>query len=509
MSRTIAGWLPRLSGFAPVLLGTWVLLALLMSTWALTSPLRSAPDEPSHVIRAVAAVHGDIVGRSGGWFTVDAYYAPGSGPCFAFAPETTPACVVPPLEPDREAQARSSAFVNSPVYYVLVGWPSLFLSGDASVYAMRVVSAILTAGLLALTFALLWRRRAHWATAGLAIAVTPTLLFLGGAVNPNAIEAAGAAALLVSLWSFSRVDGVSAPSWISGLGVVAGALAVSSGRLFGLAWVALAVVAVAVTIRPGDWRALARRRATWVVLAACILVLLVAAIWFHRPIVDGPPKPTNELTPISVVFIMLDSTFSFWDGMIGIFGWIDTPSPDATFVVWTTLIFGALVAGIVLSRGRERAAVLVAAAGLLVLPVVIQTVLYPQIGLVWQGRYMLAGLACALVVIGLALDSRAQHHHDLSVSGRRAARAVMRAVIVLVALGHLGGFFAAVRRYSVGTDSYVDALLSPTWQPPLTSIGSVAIYSVLVLLAAAIAWRSLDTAFGSSRETPLVDFPRP
>ena len=81
-------------------------------------------------------------------------------------------------------------FSNSPpLYYVVTGIPSLFLSGASALYAMRLVSCLLNAGLVALGISLLIRyypRRTP--LVGVLIALSPMVLFLMAVVTSSGLE---------------------------------------------------------------------------------------------------------------------------------------------------------------------------------------------------------------------------------------------------------------------------------------------------------------------------------
>lgn len=145
--------------------GPWLLAALLLlvvtAAWSLATPLMGSPDEPSHVVKAAAVARGQWSGevgavptdstRPGAATTVlvpDDYPAAILLPnCFAFQPDVPAAC-------QQDIRAPSGALVPvetfagqyPPLYYALVGWPSLLLGAEAATYAMRLVSAALTAG---------------------------------------------------------------------------------------------------------------------------------------------------------------------------------------------------------------------------------------------------------------------------------------------------------------------------------------------------------------------------
>ncbi len=55
---------------------TFVVVWLLGSTWALASPLASAPDEDAHVVKAAALVDGQLRGRVETVIASDSYGPP-------------------------------------------------------------------------------------------------------------------------------------------------------------------------------------------------------------------------------------------------------------------------------------------------------------------------------------------------------------------------------------------------------------------------------------------------
>ena len=101
--------------------------------------------------------------------------------CFAFEPNVSADCAVPFTgDPTEIVESGTSAGVNSPVYYAIVGLPSLFLTGDPALYGMRVVNAVLCAALLAvMIMQLRTLPSSRWAIVASTVAVTPMVLFLG------------------------------------------------------------------------------------------------------------------------------------------------------------------------------------------------------------------------------------------------------------------------------------------------------------------------------------------
>jgi len=469
----------------------------LMTAWSFASPLMSVPDEPAHAIRAAAVVRGEILSRADpdvesgpGGIRVPAYidFTQRMG-CFAFDAAKSAACQTdyPGDDADRLVPSGSSAQSNSPVYYAIVGLPTLAMSGDAALYAMRLVSALLSSVVLAFTFTMLWMRRRHlWSLVGFVVAVTPMVLFLGGGINPNAIEAASAASLFVSLVSIIRDRPHGGRLYLYGTIAVASVILVTSGRSIGLLWLLL-VAAGAFIFVPGSAPGLFKRASTWIIIGLCAAFSVAALGWFliPQPAFDTPLNSDASL--LAVLQQAFERGLDYWSGMIGYFGWLDAASPTITYFIWNGLIIALVVGAVLLGTGTARWAGLGFGVALIVVPVLIQASLYRQFGLVWQGRYVLALLFLALIASGMALDAAARAITPPIVR-------VLRAVVVGMAIGHLLGFVWALRRYVVAKDSWIAMIQAPQWQPPLSWLFWSLFYAVVLAIATVALWVRLGRA---------------
>jgi hypothetical protein len=137
-------------------------VGLSIGAWSISTPLGAAPDEPSHVDAAAAVVRGqfdapraEIViqgiphGRIG--FIVIPQWAKSIDPsCFVHRPNV-PASCAPPVSTDTRPVLTESQFTNyPPLYYLIVGVPTLLSVGSGALHAMQYVGALLDAALIAL-----------------------------------------------------------------------------------------------------------------------------------------------------------------------------------------------------------------------------------------------------------------------------------------------------------------------------------------------------------------------
>lgn len=450
----------------------FALLLVPMLLWALASPLGSVPDEPSHAIRAAAVVRGQIVtppwsGNPALAQSIVPRYVANMHDltCYVGKPRVTPACEIPLSgNTDSPVTTGNSASSNSPAFYAIIGLPTLVLGGDAALYAMRFLNSILCAAVLAAMFMqLTLRARSRWAIVGAAIAVTPMVLFLSGSINPNAIEVASAGALFVTLVGIVQYPSSARILWERvAIAVLSVGLLVNS-RSISLLWIVLIIAAVLMLTTIASLRALLRRPATWALLAGSAALVVTALAWYaNPPHYEGGPLGGVATSSLTAFISMAVRTFDFASGYVGYFGWLDTPSPALSVILWSVFIVGMVAGALIWGSGRARWVAAGFGAVMLAVPPVVQALLAPDLGYIWQGRYMLAMLICLLVACGMALDNSFEEHQ----MAPRLRTAVVTG-LSLFAVGQVVSFVWTLRRYTVGSHGSIVAMIThPAWQPP-------------------------------------------
>jgi hypothetical protein len=484
------------------LLGVWLALWLVGASWALATPLMGAPDEPSHAVKAAAVVRGQLGGTPDPDY--DGRAAPGQKTlvrvpetfasldplpgCYAFSPRQ-PADCAPPVtgDPDRTAVVGTLSGRYPPLYFALTGWPTLVSPEEPGLYAVRVVSAGLAAALLAWGLHLLLRTPSpRWALLGAAAALPPMVGFLLGTVNPSALEVAAAFCAWCALLPVALQPD---PAQLRVRVLTAGgALVLMLGVRASAPVLAALLVLTVAALAP--WRLLRDLVRRPVVLAGGALVLLAvvgATAWVVLAgTLAGPTGRWPQYAdPAVAAREAAARTPDYLRQMVGVFGWLDAPAPLLTPAVWAVAVGGLLVAALVAGGARARAVLLGVVAVGLVLPVAAQVPQAGDIGLIWQGRYLLPfavglPLACALV------------------AARRWPGGPGRAGGVVVAallLAHGTALHAAVLRATVGAGGDV-LLRDPAWQPPggpwLVQAGAAA----GLLAATALLARAASGALG-------------
>jgi hypothetical protein len=496
------------------LVSTIVYVAL-AGTWAIASPLSSIPDEPAHMIRAAAVVRAQIVTEA--WAAFPAYagvivpeYVANTHQltCFAFQPAVTPDCApvgavdVALVSP---TLIGTSAALNSPLYYFVVGWPTLFLSGEPALFAMRFVNVAVFGALMGLAFSQLRRMllSTRWSTVALIAASTPMLLFLGGSVNPNAIEAAGTLAFYLLTLSSLRRPPHGAWRWASPTVIAAVALLVVNTRSIGFLWIALAILVVVTQTGWGNFLVTLRTRWLQTVLVLGGSAVIGSLVWFTMlPDYDQSIIPTNPATPLSAFLRATLGVFEYGDGLIGSFGWLDTPAPVFSAIAFSAVGLGLIFFSSVLTAGLDRWAPLFFTSLIVVVPAVVQTVIAKELGYIWQGRYLLAMYLCAVVAAGIALDRYQSAPRRGEVDHWASA---VPALILILAAAQLAAFVQVLRRYVVGADApYSQMLTNPDWQPPGSWLGLSMIFAISI---AAAGWGAVRGSYyrGEAIHKPTTD----
>lgn len=464
----------------------WAGILIAAVAWAIATPLGGSPDEPAHIIKAASVARGQFIGEPTEQPAVRSVQVPAGiataadWPCYAFVPATPASCLLDVVDGSELASAETSAGLYNPTYYLLVGWPSLLTDNtSAAVLGMRIVGALVVSFFLAAGFAALHRLRPNRVTAfGLAAAVTPMVLFLASAVNPNGLEiATGFALLSALLLVVGPVPLERRWPWL----VLIGASGVLLAQARGLSPLWMAVIAlVAIVVTP--WPQVIRELRRWpVMLTVGVLAVgvLGAVGWtFATGSLNSMGSfPGATDSPTRAFLTMLFRTFD--PGIVGYFGWLDTPAPAFVLAFWSFLAFAVVIAAVAVSRGRRTWGLAIAVVALLVVPAVVQALSVQSSGYIWQGRYALVAYA---TLVALATAIAASAVPASSSFPDRWRRRLVAWIAGLVVLGQTWALFTTFQRYQ-GSLPIDQVVLHPVWTPP----GGLLLWLVLVAVGTGFA----------------------
>ena len=491
MRESVAGSDERTPTHATSLLGRpWrvfvivlVLAFLNMAVWSLATPFFASPDEPAQVARAVALDHGQLVGRTvknaGNAITdvtIPKVYAAGVsyGSCFTFK-DTVPASCAPHLTQSKR-EVRTYTYVGRypPLYYAIVGLPSLVTASSNGIYAMRLTSALVNAVFLALAaFSIAAWSRSRFLLVGLLVAVTPMTYFLGSVINPSGLEITSATCLWCAGLVLALERAEAPPPGLVAV-VTVSAIVLLLSRALSPLWVLGILLLLALLTGWQGLRALARARCVrWAVLplvpAAAFAVgwIVVAHALDLLPV---GVKAKGSGTPLAAS--ILGNTASWVQQMIGVFGWLDTLSPLLTYLFWYAAIGLFVLLALSCARRRHAAALVLLILVVVFVPVAISYGQAHRLGIIWQARYIMP------MAVGVPLMAVALVERSVALRGVRTRVATM--VCALLAVAAFAAFAEALRRYATGVKGPIN-YLAGSWQPPF---GATALtVAALVLLA--------------------------
>lgn len=469
----------------------FVLVFLNMAAWSLATPLFAAPDESSHIVRAAAVVRGEIVGSSVPGspitsVTVPQLVADGIPEplCYLFRTAVPASCARPLTTNTKLVVTTTSVGRYPPLYYAVVGLPLLVTVSTTGIYLMRLVNAVICAVFIGLAVVCItsWSRR-WFLLVGVLLALTPMVVFLGGVVNPNGPETC----IAICAWTSGLVlvlERADAPP--RGLVVIFTASLAALALTRGLSPLWVALILIVLGILAGRRRALhlLHTRSLKICLAIVTMCGIVAVAWIlaehsNQYAYPGPGVPAHEGT-LDILFNIFGYTGTWIREMIGIFGYLDTPAPFATFLVWYLATGFVLLLALSCSARRAAAALLAVVTIVVVVPVVLS---YPEIhrfGFAWQGRYILP-IAVGIPILSAAL---------IDAAGAIARFRVRASVIFCICIGvaDFAAFFTAQRRYASGLPGPIDPAQGTWGPPPGNSLMTMWSLVAIALLVGAVAF---------------------
>lgn len=479
---------------------------LLMAGWAFITPM-NATDEAAQVVKAAATVRLQNLGTvehvaktalglsARSPLTVgevSVYRVPASFdvrliPCFTNGAKS-PACAGPMTDDARTVSAISYVGNYNPLYYALVGWPTLLLLGAKCVYLMRLCSALLNALLLGLAArTALDARHPRRALLCLAAAATPMTLFFGGIVNPNGTEIC--AALLV--WSvalrLATAESGAVPAvalGLAGRGAL-GLILLLNLRMLGPLWVTLIASACLWIARPGTRRALLRCRTVRIAAFGGSLLAVGSLLWTRSTPMELVSLGSARPSFLRAARLTLDLAPRHLREMLFSYDWAEVQLPMLACVLLTCTL--ALLLAPLLADRRHVLPFLAMAVGVIAIPVVLQGYEMRTLGMVWQGRYLLPYATGLVLLAGFA---------DLDV--RRAVpelsgRGLEHWLNAFIGVSGLTCFWWAVR-HNANRKGIAGPLLPlhAHWVPATTWPGAVLPYLLGAALLGWALWRCAD-----------------
>jgi hypothetical protein len=455
----------------------WTALGLLVMQlgWILALPPFRGIDEFDHVYRADAVAHGDWIAEpsaatrgTGAELSVSRSIVRAAGPeCERLSYTGAEDCIGEGA--GERVKIASGAGRYNPLYYALVGYPGSLAEGTASVYLMRMVSALLCTGLFAWALANFSRWARSRGSVALLLTITPMIVYSTSVVAPNGLEMVAGLGFWIALAGLGQAPSDTRRNLA--LAVVSGALLVTL-RSLGPLWALLALLTAL-----GAWPAL-RLRASEILTSrdgriasvAGILASMASIGWIltQRSLVIGVVE-TNETPPLTAMAARASSELFLWPlQAIAAFPLRDQPAPMIVYANFLVVLSVVVLGAAIRSGSALRRAILVVVLLSFAIPWGITLATMATFGTAWQGRYALPFLVGASVLAGTYWAERTRPFTWRS----------MLPAIALVVSAHVVGplqVLADEARTSPSADSQL------WWQPSMAVLALVLVIGSLLL----------------------------
>jgi hypothetical protein len=447
--------------------------AALGLAWAITNAPFAAPDEAAHYLRAVGISDGRLVGtrasdpnpaltpKQRAWtdqatraVAVPPGLSPGATtPCEAGHPAISAACSDHVAVNRTTAREVTSVGTYEPLPYLLPAAVVRVADHAAGAdRAARIATFAVWLALLAAAVWMLWdETAAGMSLAGLLVAVTPMVVFIGASLTGSSVEIMSSITFFAALLRLAR-DPHRAPLGAFAVAAVSGAVLALS-RSPGPGWVALDAIVWAPLAGTAAIVALWRRFRPQLLIAAAVIVAGVGANLYWEA-TYGPRVVTSLMPPFESLKAGGRELFGALDELVGRFGYLDTPLGAFGVSVWALLSAGLLGAAASAARGRERWALGAAVAISMLGPIYLFAAITRFTGFGLQGRHVLALIVTLPLVAGEVLRRRGPAPLSFAVLASGAG------AIQLVA------WWVNSRRYAVGERGTLWFLSHPHWSPP-------------------------------------------
>ncbi|HEX2273753.1 MAG TPA: DUF2142 domain-containing protein, partial [Acidimicrobiales bacterium] len=423
--------------------------------------------EPAHYRKAVGFGHLDVLGEPAGYVRAPANtpsmlawlnrtsravtVPPDLHGCHAFrvplggrCPRLPPSVVDRPLSADQEV-----TYVGTypPFVYAVPSVPMRVAEAVGArtevvlIVGRGAVAVLCLALVVAAGFLLAGDGRGLATLVGLALALSPMVLFLMAELAASGPEVAACLCLLAAALSLTRgPDGDDGgrtarvtPPAVAWVALAAGAVVLTTSRSVGPVWlvVLLGVVVLLRGRRLVVTVARAHRRATKV---TAVLAAGGAAATVAWRVVVEPKPPLRASTVVSGIWPGLRQVPDVLAHGVGSFGWFDVDLPWPLYAVWAVLVVGLVLLALLVGSTRERRVL----AGLLALEVVGAVVFYAavirptSVDFKMQGRYVLPLLVTLPLVAGEIVGGRPERVRAVLRSGTSRVFAVAMAVAAAV-----------------------------------------------------------------------------
>jgi len=465
-----------------------------LGAWSLASPIGSSPDEDYHLV-SIWCGQGERSGLCEPGGNAGEVQAPTaliiSANCFAFKPENSAACNLPPHD-NFSPTARSNASGGyPPVFY----WAMSFMASpniENSLVAMRLFNAAVFILLITSTVLLSPVRVRAPIIGGVIATIVPLGMFLIPSVNPSSWAVISASVLWASLLGFFNTKSDKKRYALLAIALIA--TLIGSGSRTDAAVYSVIALAVAAML---SWRQ---------IVAKPLLLLkasFVAPVSLFFYLTSGSssvatPASISEGINFRLAIINLLELPSLWSGALGGWGlgWLDTRMPALVWIVSVFVFSGVVFYGLTFQRKLKFLSLGLLLFALTFIPLYVLVNENLMVGANVQPRYIYPLL---IMIAGVSLWGIRSKRQTIN-------RAQFLFVLICLSVANSVALHINIRRYVTGVDvaGYnLDNSIEWWWSSgpsPMSVwlVGSAAFFITLLLLGRIMLKKSSKEAAQSS-----------
>ena len=414
----------------------------------------------------------------------------------------------------------SASYVGSyqPIYNFIVGIPSLFTTGDISLYLMECLSALICCLMLSLCiFIELVFNNKKILSVGILFVFTPMVLYYGAQINPSGLEISSAFvswAATLKIFSDGRYlfdpKNANHPKDGSKLGFLVKSYWISTIILISCRpdsfVIAIAILtAVVVSRRSKNISLKTMIRVLKSKLSnVALFITLFNAEWIRL----NPYLISNKFRGVKKFFyadsatilnkilhIQLDRIAFYGQYFNGI-NYLTTKFPEIYFLIYLFAVLLFVVAGLFVSSKSQRTVIILILLSIFVTPVIFDFITYSRLYIAFQNRYLLPFLFGIFLLIGENFDSTMKYPSKIKtyLLDFINSKTYLIAVTSIMLIGSFETYYYDWKFQIYGLVKIGTKLKEMvTWVPPDGKFGSLAFeYLAITIFFGLIAYLVLE-----------------
>lgn len=411
-----------------------------LGAWAFASPIGSSPDEDYHLV-SIWCGQGERSELCESGSKENEVRAPTalivSANCFAFNPENSSNCNLPPHEEFSPTTRSNSSGGYPPVFY----WVMSFLASpnmEFSVILMRLLNAAIFVFLISVTVFVSPAKVRKPIIGGIFASIVPLGMFLIPSVNPSSWAVVSASITWASLVGFYYSQSNLKRNLLLSISLIATFLG-AGARTDAAVYVGIALVVASLL----SWNQI-RTKPYMLLQASSVLPIALFFYFTSGSSSIATPTSIGQGFDYRLAISNLLELPSLWVGALGGWGlgWLDTRMPSLVFVVSVFVFSGIVFYGLLIRKKLKNLALSLLLVAITLIPLYVLINENLTVGSNVQPRYLYPLL---IIMAGVSL-------WGIRVGKTHLNQAQIFVVAIALSIANSVALHSNIRRYVTGID---------------------------------------------------------